>query len=339
MEQLKLLCELNAPSGRENAVRNYIIEQIKDKADIKVDALGNVVAFVRGKKRTDKKIMVDAHMDEVGFIVTYITADGILKFTTVGGINTAVMLARRVEFSNGVKGVIGMKPVHMLSSAEKDKMPDTDALYIDIGANSKEEAEGLVSVGDCAVFSEPYEKMGDLILSKAIDDRAGCWAILDIINSEPEYDFYASFSVNEEIGAGARTAAYSIGPDFAIVVESTTAADIAGVGDDRKVCFVGQGAVISFMDRGTLYNKRLFDETLKLAREKDIKAQVKAYVSGGNNAAGIHQSRGGVKTVAVSVPCRYIHSASSAASVEDIKSVRALVEQLICAMASGEISD
>ena len=338
MENLKLLCELNAPSGHEDAVRDYIIEQIKDKAEVKVDALGNVIAFVKGKNRAKCKIMVDAHMDEVGFIVTYITADGMLKFTTVGGINTAVMLARKVKFLNGVTGVISSKPVHMLSSAEKEKMPEEDALYIDIGVDSKLEAEGLVSVGDCAVFSEPFSKMGDLIISKAIDDRAGCAVLIDIINSEPEYDFYASFSVNEEVGAGARTATFTIDPDFAIVVESTTAADIAGVSDEKKVCYVGNGAVLSFMDRGTLYDKDLFDKSLALAKEKGIKAQVKSFVAGGNNAAGIHQSRGGVRTIAVSVPCRYIHSASSVASVDDVKSVRDLTYQLINKLASGEIS-
>ena len=338
MENIKLLCELNAPSGHEDAVRDYIIEKIKDKAEVKVDALGNVIAFVKGKNRVKSKIMVDAHMDEVGFIVTYITSDGMLKFTTVGGINTAVMLARKVKFLNGVTGVISSKPVHMLSSAEKEKMPEEDALYIDIGADSKTEAEGLVSVGDCAVFSEPFSKMGDLIISKAIDDRAGCAVLIDIINSEPEYDFYASFSVNEEVGAGARTATFTIDPDFAIVVESTTAADIAGVSDDKKVCHVGNGAVLSFMDRGTLYDKCLFDKSLALAKEKGIKAQVKSFVAGGNNAAGIHQSRGGVRTVAVSVPCRYIHSASSVASVDDIKSVRDLTYALINKIASGEIS-
>lgn len=338
MENLKLLCELNAPSGHEDAVRDYIIEKIKDKAEVKVDALGNVIAFVKGKNRAKSKIMVDAHMDEVGFIVTYITSDGMLKVTTVGGINTAVMLARKVKFLNGVTGVISSKPVHMLSSAEKEKMPEEDALFIDIGADSKSEAEGLVSVGDCAVFSEPFSKMGDLIISKAIDDRAGCAVLIDIINSEPEYDFYASFSVNEEVGAGARTATFTIDPDFAIVVESTTAADIAGVSDDKKVCHVGNGAVLSFMDRGTLYGKDLFDKSLALAKEKGIKAQVKSFVAGGNNAAGIHQSRGGVRTVAVSVPCRYIHSASSVASVDDIKSVRDLTYQLINKLASGEMN-
>ncbi len=337
MEQLKTLCELQGVSGSEDAVRHYIIEKIKDKAEVKVDALGNVIAFVRGKNRAVKKVMADAHMDEVGFIVTYITSGGMLKFTTVGGINTAVMLARRVRFQNGTVGVISSKPIHMLDSDQREKMPDKDALYIDIGARSFEEASAVVGLGDCAVFDEPCEQLGELVISKALDDRAGCWALIDIINSDPKYDFYATFTVCEEIGHGARTAAFAVDPDYAVVVESTTAADIAGVPEDKKVCKVGQGAVVSFMDRGTLYDKQLFEKTLEVARERKISHQIKSYVSGGNNAAGIHQTGDGVKTIAISVPCRYIHSASCVATIEDVKAVRDLTEAMIERMASGEL--
>lgn len=337
MEQLKTLCQLDGVSGREDAVRDYIINEIKDKADITVDALGNVIAFVKGKNRAVKKVMADAHMDEVGVIVSYINDDGTLRFSTVGGINTAVLLARRVVFPNGARGVISMKPVHLLSGDEKEKMPEKDALYIDIGADSREQAESVVSIGDCAVFDEPYETLGDLVVSKALDDRAGCWALINIIKNDPEYDFYATFTVQEEVGAGARTAAYTVDPEFAVVLESTTASDIAGVPDDKAVCRVGKGAAVSFMDNGTMYEKELFDQTLKTAGEKGIKCQVKTYVAGGNNAAGIHVSRGGVRTVAISVPCRYIHSASCVASAEDIKAVRDLATAMIEKAASGGI--
>lgn len=337
MEQLKTLCELHGVSGREDAVRGYIINEIKDKAEVTVDALGNVIAFVKGRKRAVKKVMADAHMDEVGVIVSYICDDGSLRFYTVGGISTSVLLARRVVFSNGIRGVIGMKPVHLLSADEKEKSPDEHSLYIDIGADSREQAESVISVGDCAVFDEPYETLGDLVVSKALDDRAGCWALLDIIKSGAEYDFYATFTVQEEVGAGAKTAAYTVAPDFAIVVEATTAADIAGVPEDKQVCRVGYGAAVSFMDNGTMYEKKLFDKTLEIAEKNGIKCQVKSYVAGGNNAAGIHVSRGGVRTVAVSVPCRYIHSASCAASVGDVLSVRDLVNAMIEKTASGEV--
>lgn len=335
MEILKTLCELPGVSGREDAVRDYIIEKIKDRADVTVDPMGNVIAFVKGKKRAVKKVMADAHMDEVGVIVTYITDGGLLKFLPLG-IDVSVLLGRRVSFGSA-KGVISMKPIHMLQGDAKTKMPEKDSLYIDIGATSKEEAEALVSLGDVGVFDEPYDTLGDLIISKALDDRAGCWALIDIINLEPEYDFYATFTVKEEIGASAKTAAYTVDPDFAVVVESTTAADLSGVPDEKKVCLVGKGATVSFMDRGTLYDKKMFDCVLNLAKENNIPCQVKAAVAGGNNAAGIHQSRCGVRTVAISVPCRYIHSASCVASADDIKAVRNLTEVAINKAASGEI--
>lgn len=337
MEQLKALCELQGVSGREDAVRNYIIEKIKDKAEVSVDALGNVIAFVKGKTCASKKVMADAHMDEVGFIVHYITPDGMLKFQTVGGIMTGVLLARRVRFSNGTVGVISSKPIHLLEGDQRDKMPDEESLYIDIGASSYEEASAVVSLGDCAVFDERFEQLGDLMVSKALDDRAGCAALIDIINGEVEYDFYAVFSVMEEIGHGARTATFSVNPDYAVVLEATTAADIAGVAEDKKVCKVKNGATVSFMDRGTMYDKALFDKTLEIAKENGVKCQIKSYVSGGNNAAGIHQTGDGVKTVAISVPCRYIHSASCVASEEDVTSVRDLARAVIMKMASGEI--
>lgn len=337
MEQLKNLCELHGTSGREEAVRSYIIEKIKDKAEVKVDALGSIIAKVKGRKRAVKKVMADAHMDEVGFIVTYITSGGMLKFTTVGGISESVMLARRVVFQNGTVGVINSKPVHMLSTDEKGKIPDEESLYIDIGAKSFEEASTKVGLGDCAVFHEPYEQLGDLVISKALDDRVGCWGLIDIILGEPEYDFYAVFSVMEEIGHGARTAAFAVDPDYAVVLESTTAADIAGVSEDKKVCYVGKGATVSFMDRGTLYDKILFDRTMEVADQKGIPCQIKSYVSGGNNAAGIHQTGDGVKTITLSVPCRYIHSASCVASVSDVRAVRDLAEAMIMKMASGEL--
>ncbi len=337
MEQLKVLCELQGVSGREDAVRQYIIEKIKDNAEVSVDALGNIIAFVKGKKRAAKKVMADAHMDEVGFIVHYITSDGMLKFTTVGSIMTGVLVARRVRFANGTVGVISSKPIHLLEGDQRDKMPDKESLYIDIGASSYEEAAAVVSLGDCAVFDEKYEQLGDLVVSKALDDRAGCWGLIDIIQSEPEYDFYAVFSVMEEIGHGARTAAFRVDPDYAVVLESTTAADIAGVPQDKKVCLIGKGAVVSFMDRGTMYDKCLFEQTMNLGNENGIPCQVKSFVSGGNNAAGIHQTGDGVKTITLSVPCRYIHSASCVASVSDVKAVRDLAEATIMKMASGEI--
>ncbi len=335
--ELKNLCALSGVSGREEKVREYIIEKIKDKAEIKVDALGNIIAFVKGEKKAVKRVMVDAHMDEVGLIITDVTSDGFLRFSTVGGIETPVLMARRVVINDSVNGVICSKPIHLTSGDEKKNLPSKDALLIDIGAKSKDEALALVSLGDVAAFDPKWDEIGNLLVTKALDDRAGCAVLIDIINSNPKYDFYATFSVLEEVGAGARTAAFAIDPDFAFVLEATTAADIRGVDEDKTVCNVGSGAAISFMDRGTVYERVLFEEVLATAKEKGIKCQVKRAVAGGNNSAGIHATRDGVRTSAISVPCRYIHSPSCAASFEDILSVRELAEAMIEKAASGEI--
>ena len=337
LEALKELCKLSGVSGREDNVRNYILNRICPFCDVTFDALGNIIAFVKGKKRAAKRVMVDAHMDEVGFIITAVTDDGLLKFETVGGIDTSVLLARRVIIGGGVVGVISMKPIHMLKGDEKKKYPEKGELYIDIGAVDKGQALELVSPGDVAVFDVGFQESGDMLLSKALDDRAGCAALIDIIENGPEYDFYATFTVQEEVGLrGAKTAAFSVDPDYSIVFESTTAADIAGVPDDKKVCLIGKGATVSFMDSATLYDKELFDKTLQVAEKKNIPCQVKCYVSGGNNAGAIHLSRSGVKTVAISVPCRYIHSPSSIASFKDIEAVRNLGEAMLEVLASGD---
>ncbi len=338
MEQiLKDLCSLNGVSGREERVRQYIIEKIKGNADIQVDALGNIIAFKKGKKRALKRVMADAHMDEVGLIITDVTADGFLKFATVGGIETSVMLSQKVTVNDKINGVICSKPIHLLSGDEKKCLPDTNSLCIDIGAKDKDDALQYVSLGDVAVINGEYTQAGNYIVSKALDDRVGCAVLIDLINSDAEYDFYASFSVLEEVGAGARTAAFGVEPDFAFVLEATTAADIRGVAAENTVCNLDGGVVVSFMDKGTVYDRELFKSTLKTAEENGIKYQVKRAVAGGNNAAGIHTSRNGVKTAALSIPCRYIHSPSCTASVNDINSQRLLAEAIIKKAASGEL--
>lgn len=334
---LEALCSIHGISGREESVREYIIEKIKGNAEVRVDALGNIIAFKKGKNRALKKVMADAHMDEVGFIITDVTSDGFLKFQTVGSIETPVMMSRRVVINGKTSGVICSKPIHLLGGDEKKKLPSKDSFYIDIGAKDKEDALKVIGPGDVAAFLDEYTEAGDLLVSKALDDRVGCAVLIDLINSESEYDFYATFSVLEEVGAGARTAAFSVKPDFAFVLEATTAADIRGVDEDDTVCNVGNGVVASFMDRGTVYDRPLFDEVLKTAKEKGIKCQVKRAVTGGNNAAGIHQTGEGIRTSALSVPCRYIHSASCTASFDDVVAQRDLVKVMIEKAASGKI--
>lgn len=320
---LKDLCLLNGTSGREEAVRNYIIEKIKDKCEYSVDALGSVIAFKKGRKAPDKKVLVAAHTDEVGFIITDITDDGYLRFAPVGGIDAAVVLGRRVDI-NGIKGVVGAKAVHLLSDDEKKNEPSFDKLAIDIGAADKAEAEKAVSLGDCAYFASDYCEFGDgFIKSKALDDRIGCMLMIELINSDLEYDTYFCFNVQEEVGLrGSGCSAYAVKPDVAVILESTTAADIDGVTGGDKCCVLGKGPVVSFMDGRTIYDKQIFDLAFEVAKENNIKIQTKTKIAGGNDAGAIQKSCAGCRVAAVSLPCRYIHSGSSVVKIGDIEETR-----------------
>ncbi len=332
-ELIKKLSLCHGVSGDEGQVRDAIIEQIRDHCKYRIDALGNIIAFKQGKNRPARKIMIDAHTDEVGLIATYITDDGLVKFSAVGGINTECLLSQRVRFGNGAVGVIGCVPIHMTSAEERKKLPKVDSLYIDIGCDNKQSAEAIVRPGDTAVFDVPFYEQDGFLTARAIDDRAGCAILIKLLQSEPLYDFYATFTVQEEVGTrGAQTAAFAVDPDLCICLEATTASDIAGIDAANSVCILGEGPAVSFMDKGTLYDRELFN----LAMSCGIKCQPKTAVAGGNNAGAIHKSRSGVRTLAVSVPCRYIHSSSCCAKIEDINATYSLVQTMLGRL-GGEI--
>lgn len=330
IEQLKTLCLLNGISGDEGSVGEYVISRIKDKAEITVDALGNVIAFVKGKKTPKNKIMVSAHMDEVGMIVTYINSDGTLKVSPVGGIDPRVVYGKRVKIGD-IYGVIGGRAVHNLSAEERKKSVPFSKMTVDIGVDSKEEAEKLVSLGDSVCFDSEFLRYGDgFVKCKAIDDRVGCLIMLELIDEGLEYDTYFTFVVQEEIGLrGAACAAYTVAPDYAFVLEATTAGDIPPAENEDRVCELGKGPVVSYMDRHTIYNKELYDMAFECARQFDIPCQTKTRVAGGNDAGAIHVSRGGVRTAAVSLPCRYLHSPSCVIKESDLYNTYELMKILL----------
>ncbi|MBO4432874.1 MAG: M42 family peptidase [Clostridia bacterium] len=325
IELIKNLTALDGVSGNEDSVRDFILSEIKPFCETRVDALGNIIAFKKGKKTPVKKIMLDAHMDEVGLIISGITGDGFLRFKALG-INTSALLFKKVRVDGKVTGVIGGKPIHLTKGDEDKKLPDTDKLYIDIGAKDGADAEESVTLGSRAVMVSDFTECGDKIISKALDNRIGCAILINLIKEFDEYDFYAVFSVQEEVGLrGAKTATFGVNPDAAIIIETTTAADIAGVDKDKTVCNLGGGAAVSFMDKGTVYDREYYNAALN----SSVPAQPKRAVAGGNNAGAVHLSREGVRTLALSVPCRYIHSSSSVADTRDIKSVYELSKYMI----------
>ena len=284
---------MNGVSGNEDRVREYIISQIKDYCEYNIDNSGNIIAFKKGKKTPKNKVMLSAHTDEVGLIVTHINSDGTLKVSSVGGVDARVVFGRQVVVGeNEITGVIGSKAVHNLSDDEKETAIKIENMYIDIGATNKEEAQGIISLGDMVAFKSDFIEFGEgCIKAKAIDDRAGCAVLIDIIKSQLMYDTYFTFVTQEEIGLrGAKTAAYTVAPDIAIVIEATTAADIPDVSAEKRVCELGKGAVVSFMDKATIYNKQLYSLAFETARENNIPCQTKTMVAGGNDSGAIHRN-------------------------------------------------
>lgn len=322
LETLKTLCALPGVSGNEDAVRAYIEKEAAPYADeIRTDAMGNLIVFKKGKARPKGTVLLAAHMDEVGVIVTEITDQGYLKFSFVGGIDRRVVLGKRVFIGkSAVPGIIGLKAFHLTEGDEAEKIPPLKALYIDIGAQSREEAERLVSLGDFGYFDPTIVEFGDgWLKAKAIDDRVGCAVMLTLLKEELPVDTWFAFTVQEELGCrGAFGAAFAVKPDYALVLEGTTAADLPSQKGGAKVCIPGKGPVIPFMDGGAVYDRGLFERLRALAIAHEIPWQTKTYISGGTDAQAIQKTAGGAHVAAVSAAVRYIHSPSSVACTRDL---------------------
>ena len=321
------LCELDGVSGREHAVRDYIIEQLNltdTPKDIHVDAMGNVLVHLKGKKSAQKVVQFDAHMDEVGFIITHICDDGNLRYEKVGGINDDVLFGHRVRIGKQI-GIIGGKALHQCAGDDSKKVPS--GLTIDIGADSKEEAEKLVKIGQYGTFDNGLLWLNDdLFRGKAVDDRVGCLLLLEMAKTQPEQDIWLTFSVQEEVGLrGAGVATEQIKPDYVVAIDATTAADTAGSSEETAVCHMGNGAVVSFADGATLYDQDLYQQIRKMADEADIATQTKNKIAGGNNAGAMQRRGFGARTTAISLPCRYIHSPACMGAVKDVEAMQALL--------------
>lgn len=324
LELIKTLCKASGVSGDEGEVRDIIRRRAGScGGEISEDALGNLI--VKKKGETGLSVMLCAHMDEVGIIVTGITDDGYIKFACAGGIDRRVLAGKRVFFGR-TPGVIGCQAVHLLKGAARDAIPDCDDMYVDIGAENKDAAEKLLSVGDTGAFENCILEFGDgFIGAKALDDRLGCAVLLKLLEEDWPFELNLAFTVQEEVGArGAFAAAFSLKPDIALVIEATTAADIPGVPEGKRVCELGKGGVIPFMDGGAVYDRGLFNMLTKAADREGLSWQTKKYISGGTDAQAVQRSRGGVKTLAISAPVRNLHSPSCVGKISDFESVYAL---------------
>ncbi len=329
LSTLKDLCRIPGVSGREERVREYIEAKAEPYAsEMITDNMGNLLVRVSGGRSPDKKIMLAAHMDEVGIIVTYITDEGYLKFDFVGAVDRRVVIGKRVFIGeNMVPGVIGLKPPHLSSAEEKKMIPKLADLYIDIGAETGEQAAQLVGLGDTGCFDPTVREFGDgFIRAKAIDDRLGCAILLELMKDLP-IDAWFAFTAQEEVGLrGSLVAANRRKPDIALVFEGTTAADLPSQSGAAKICAPGLGPVLPFMDGGAITDRGLFGDLTSVADKNGIAWQTKTYISGSTDAAAIQRSGAGARVAGIAAAVRYIHSPSCVACAKDFDDILKLAK-------------
>ena len=339
---LKKLTEAHGVSGNEKEVRQIIIDEIKGYVDeIKIDKIGNVIAYKKGSIESPK-VMIAAHMDEVGLIATKIDEAGLIKFTTVGGIDQRVLVSKPVKIGpNKISGVIGAKPIHLQKRSEWTRALERNQLYIDIGAKSKDEAEKLVKIGDYIAFDSEYIEFGNnLVKAKALDDRVGCSILIDLLKTERNLSIYGVFTVMEEVGlVGAGPAAYDINPDIGIILEGTTCSDVPDIESHLLATELGKGPAISLMDRTTYFNVKLRTLLVDVAKENNIPHQFRRTTFGGNDSGKIHLTKEGSITATISVPCRYIHSPVSVMHKSDYENASKLLTMFIEYMEKGGLSN
>ncbi len=349
LKTLEKLCGLSGVSGSEEEVREYIkAEALKHTGEVSTDVMGNLIVIKRAAdpsqsgKKNAPRLMLAAHMDEVGFMVKAITEPGYLRFEPVGGIDPRIAFDRKVYVGEKkVPGISGLKSVHQTPLPERSKIPAWGSMYIDIGAKNKAEAEKYVSVGDVCVFDSDCVRFGSgngFVKAKAIDDRFGCAVMLELIKEELPMDVTFVFTVQEEVGTrGAHAAAFRLKPDMALILEGTTSADLAKVEGHKKVTSLGKGPVIGFMDAGTIYDRGLFEAIRDLADENGIPWQIKGRIAGGTDAAAVQRSLTGVKVASISAPVRSIHTPNSVAKISDMEQGLQLARLFVKAVAEGRI--
>lgn len=328
---LKQLCEIHAPSGDEGRLRKLLLAEGKrlcGEENARIDRSGNVVCTRKGTQPGKMHVCVSAHMDEVGFIIVSATEDGLLQFRPIGGIDPRVVVSKRVLIGEKLlPGVIGAMAIHLQSAADRSRVLGFDNLYIDIGAKDKKEALAQCPPGTYAYFDTPYTPFGDgFVCAKALYDRVGCYTLLQLMRNTYPGDVTFVFAVQEEVGCrGALGAAYAVQPDVVLNLEGTAANDLGCVPSQNQVCCAGKGVAVSFMDKSSIGQRKLFKAVMDLAQRENIAHQVKRGVTGGNDAGAYQRSAAGCLTCVLSVPCRYIHSGASVACLSDIQAQYELV--------------
>jgi len=323
LDLLTKVCETTGVPGFENRIRSLIISEIKAYVDdVSIDNLGNIIALKKGKS-ADKKVMVAAHMDEIGFIVTHIEDNGFLRFHTLGGFDPKTLTAQRVivHGSKDLPGVMGAKPIHVMSPDERNKNPQTKDYFIDLGLPI-EEVEKYVAIGNPITWQRELIEIGDCVNCKAIDNRVSVFILIETLKilKDIPYDLYAVFTVQEEVGIrGANVSTHTINPDFGIALDTTIANDTPGAAAHEKITALGNGAAIKIMDASTICDYRMVKYLKKEAEKNNIPWQPEILTAGGTDTAGIQRmGKNGAISGAISVPTRYLHQVIETAHKRDI---------------------
>ncbi|MEM9856536.1 MAG: M42 family metallopeptidase [Bacteroidota bacterium] len=320
---LKTICEAPGAPGYESRIREKVVEEVSSLVDqVSIDNMGNVIAYIKGIN-SDKCAMVAAHMDEIGFIVTHIDDKGFIRFTTLGGFDPKTLTAQRVIIHGreDVIGVMGTKPIHVMSPEERTKMPKTTDYYIDLGM-PKEKVEEIVAVGDPITRERELIEMGDCVNCKSLDNRVSVFVLIETLRKlkKPPFDVYGVFTVQEEVGIrGANVAAHTINPDFGFGLDTTIAFDLPGAQAHEKVTSLGEGTAIKIMDAMTICDYRMVDYMKQIAEKNEIKWQPEVLTAGGTDTAGLQRmGKNGSISGAISIPTRHLHQVIEMAHKEDI---------------------
>jgi endoglucanase len=341
-ELQKKLSSLLGVSGHEEEVRNFILEEIESRnlADKSwIDPLGNVLAIKEGTSGNNR-ILLDAHIDEIGFMVSHIHKKGFLRVASIGGWDNRILLGQSVILKSGngqlFHGIIGSKPPHLTTVEERKKVVDISNMYIDIGMASREEViESHINIGTVGTLFSPFvEFPNGMVRGKAFDDRTGCNVLLHTImllkEKEHSDTVLFNYAAQEEVGGfGAITGAYELKPTMAIAIENTTAADVPGIKNSKNPVTIGEGPAITVADKTIISNPKVNNRLIKNAEHENIQYQFKKPRFGGTDASKIQSSRSGVPSTVVSVPCRYIHSPNSLLKLDDICKTIQLIEAFI----------
>tara|TARA_B100001173_G_scaffold312230_1_gene332348 strand:+ start:1627 stop:2670 length:1044 start_codon:yes stop_codon:yes gene_type:complete len=320
---LKKICETPGAPGFENRVRSLVLKEIKPYVDsIEIDNMGNVIALKKGVDKS-KSVMIGAHMDEIGFIVTHIDDNGFLKFHPLGGFDPKTLTSQRVIIhgKKDVIGVMGSKPIHVMSAAEKNKVPKISDYYIDLGL-SKKEVDKIISVGDSVTRERELIEMGDCVNCKSLDNRIAVFILIETLKKlkSPAFNTYAVFTVQEEVGIrGAQVATQKIQPDFGFGLDTTIAYDVPGAAAHEKITSLGKGVAIKIMDASTICDSRMVKFMQKIADKNKIKWQNEILTAGGTDTASIQRmTPGGSIAGAFSIPTRHIHQVIEMVHKKDV---------------------